>query len=192
MEFWGSIAEWVAAFAAVSALAAAVWAGRTSAALFTIERARDHANANRIRQQQATLVSAWTVSCPDHELELSGGAPIEERDGVRIQNSSNAPVHDVVVRSSSLAGTNKDATLSIVPPGDLVMLRNKKFPWSLAKPRSYIKGAIHPITKRPEWRVHSIAFTDASGVRWERSGSVLRELNGGADAAPAMTNAAHA
>ncbi len=71
------------------------------------------------------------------------------------------------------------------------MLRNKKFPWSLAKPRSYIKGAIHPITKRPEWRVHSIAFTDPSGVRWERSGSVLRELDGSMDATPAMAGGAH-
>lgn len=189
MEFWGSIAEWVAAFAAVSALAAAIWAGKTSASLFTIERTRDQDNANRMRQQQATLISAWSVSCPDHELEQLRGAPIEEPDGVMIQNSSNAPVHDVIVRSSSIAGPNKDAKLNIVPPGDLVMLRNKKYPWSLAKPRSYIKGAIHPITKRPDWRVQSIDFTDASGVRWERSGSVLREIDSQSDAVPATTTA---
>lgn len=191
MEFWGSIAEWVAAIAAVSALGAAVWAGMTSASLFTIERARDRENAARVKQQQASLIAAWSVACPEHELDTVRGQAIEEHDGLLIQNSSNAPVHDVVIRSSSIAGANRDATLNIVPPGELVLLRNKKYPWSLAKPRNYIKGTVHPITKRSDWRVHSLDFTDAAGVRWQRSGSVLRELDthAGGETAPQVAGA---
>lgn len=176
VDILGTVPEWIAAFAAVAALGAAIWAGRTSLMLFRIESTRDRQTAERERQEQSSQISAWSVFCPSHRPH-GEDAFAEQKDGFLLKNSSAAPIYNVRVTSGSRTGeTNPVADFKIVPPGEFVVLRNTKFHWSFPKSLSEVGEVARPVTKHEAWKVRELSFIDARGLAWKRSEGLLSEV----------------
>lgn len=167
-----NIPEWITAVVAVVALGAAIWAGVISRSLLLVEQRRDDERQQRTLAEQATLVGAWMIFCPD--LPERG---VDRRDGIMVRNSSDASVYDLVVQSCDFHGRQLPLLeLTILPPGEYVILGHREYPWSLARTTDEIPSAIRPITKRKELRVTQLDFVDAQGIPWTRAGATLERV----------------
>ena len=171
---FGSMAEWVAAIAAMGALLAAVWAARTSKDLYDLESKRERGLVNRTRREQASGIAAWCVFCPDHDSQT--------QSGILLHNSSDAPVFNVEILSTysqKQAHAPQDQeplNLAILPPGDYVSNKDVKFHWSFPEERSAVASTIRPVMKNSKWVVTEVKFTDSHGTRWNRRGGELTEI----------------
>lgn len=162
-----STPDWITAVVAVIALLAAVWAGWTSWSLLKAEVARDHAADERAKREQATHIAAWTVYCPKADEAA-------RKDGISVKNSSTAAVYDITIESGGNDGAARPPlTMAILPPGEFVLLVDPKYHWTFPLTRGEVGGVVRPITKHPNWQVGALAFTDAQGARWKRTGAVL-------------------
>jgi len=167
-----SIPEWITAVVAVAALVAAIWAGWTSWSLLKTEVRRDRASDERTRREQATHIAGWTVYCPEAE-------DAERKDGVSVKNASTAAVYDVVIESGASDGSARPPlTMTILPPGEFVVLVDPKYHWSFPLMPTEVGGVVRPITKHTKWQVISLTFTDAQGTRWQRVGARLTPIEG--------------
>lgn len=168
----GSVTDWITAAGAVTAVAAAIWAGLTSRALLGVELKRDHERERRARAEQATLVGAWSIYCRE--------APADEewrRSGVMVRNGSHAPVYDVSIASLDKDGASQaPLVMTILPPGEFVVLGHSKFNWSFPMSLDEIGVAVGPITRHADWRVAELNFIDAQGSVWRRCGGDLAEI----------------
>lgn len=160
---FGSLPEWVAAFAALGALYAAVSAVRQAKRLFGVETGRDAQSQESAKRAQARSISSWVaaeIDVDDRELSY----------GVVISNASREVIYGVRVMSTGKAGeTQKDITLTILPPGDYYVEELKgKWTWDFAKEVSGFNSEIRPVTKSPRRRILELAFRDSNDARWVR------------------------
>lgn len=155
-------AEWMNALAAFGALAAAVWAALTTRRLYRIESERDQIAEIARRREQASRVSAWAAVRWDE----TGS----RRDGIVIQNESTSPVFDVKIESEHHSEESYPLTLTVLPPGTYFAAKTStKYHWEFPDAVSQLEGVIRPIMKKPQWKVISLAFADASGDEWART-----------------------
>jgi len=169
----GSLAEWISALGAIGALAAAIWAAKTSVKLFAIETGRDELAAAKDERRQASGIAAWCVGRNDGP----------GKRGILIRNSSDDPVHDVTIESTYAPKKDLEPepqaplTLAILPPGDYIAEEHPKFHWDFPEYREAADDQLQPIMKNPQWMVTAIRFTDAHGNTWERQGGALTKID---------------
>lgn len=156
-----TVIQAVIAIIALVALGVAAWAVRSSSRMLRIERGRDQERQRQAQEKQASLIGAWAVFCPEAKTEHGSS-----RSGVLVSNSSASAVHDVVIQSADAKGDDQHPlTMTILPPGEHLMLTHRQYRWSFPKHRDEAGGIIRPVTKHAKWRVQSIEFTDARSHR---------------------------
>ncbi|MEU4015878.1 hypothetical protein AB0E56_11500 [Microbacterium sp. NPDC028030] len=166
------IAQVMSAIAAVVAVAAALWTAWESRRLRAVEVARDDRTREEVARWQASRVSAWAIECRAHTFD-SG----EQDSGFTVRNASDTPLFDVRVWSADRTGTPLPvATVTVLPPGQYVLLRHTRYHWTIPKPIEEIHGPVSPITRRDRWAVTRMEFTDGHGRRWRREGAELHSL----------------
>lgn len=130
-----------------------------------IERGRDKKAAADALVGRAAGFNAWTAL-----VEKSDDA--RARYGVQVHNSLSTPVYDVLIESTTATGEvfPKTLRLDTVPPGDYFFESSfdRGGTWSFGEPSLGVAG-LHPVMRKPRWRVVSLAFRDAYGEWWERT-----------------------
>lgn len=158
-------AAWVSALAAIGALGAAVWAGRSAKQLYLVESRRDEVAAEREAAEAARRVSAWiAIHLPNGRSDDQGRV-----DGMILTNAGTTPIFDIEVTSNDYTGrAQRDLHLSVLPPGEYFTQTESTYGWTFPDPTKAFSGLIRPITRKEEWRVTGLTFMDASGLRWRR------------------------
>lgn len=173
----GSIAEWIAAAAAIGALVAAVFAVRQARKLYGIETGRDSESRESAKRAQARSISSWVAA----EIDPKGTAVSY---GVVISNASREVIYDVRISSAGQGGQAQSLiSLTILPPGDYYLEHtNSSWVWSFPQEVSGIGSEIRPVTKSADRRILELAFRDSNDARWRRLESGC--LTPAADVAP--------
>ncbi|MGD8195298.1 hypothetical protein ACEXQB_012545 [Herbiconiux sp. P18] len=124
------------------------------------ERRRRRQEAEREARQQATNLTAWTVT----------DAGELRHYGVRLSNTSGSTFHDVhietVMHGSPVRGPIR---LLIVPPGDYYIglaEKNAPYPWQFARAVEEHDGALRPYMQTDQYRVTSMRFSDNLNQTW--------------------------
>ncbi len=155
-----SVTDWITAVTAVLALLAAVWAGTTARRLHGIESDRDRRTREAAVREQARNINAWCVV-----TDPAG----RRRDGLLVSNTSDSPVYAVEVRSQDRnERVQFPLTLTLLPPGDFVVVEDATYHWTFPESVESMGVAIRPVTKHEYWRVTEVTFADSSGVTWRR------------------------
>lgn len=133
-----------------------------------VEQSRDLRDDERERRKQAAGVSAWGIRKGDDDWTL------------QLLNGSDAAVFDVEVKHQTLGGTRQDTRIfRTLPPGRFTVVKEqfKKsgqavdyFNLSVAEDTAVI------IPGGGQRMVSKVTFTDAHGVKWERTPAGLNEL----------------
>lgn len=169
MDYWGSIAEWVAASASIGALAAAIVAAVIAKKLHGIESGRDEARAWRDKTAQAVKVAAWSCA------EIEPGTSNPRSYGMVIKNASDSVIFDVSVESSGKGPFSNmpPMQLHVVPPGEYFVEHDPKsqYRWRFARAITESANEIRPVTKSPDIVVRSLQFRDSANNRWRRDES---------------------
>lgn len=172
MEFWSTtVPGWITALAAVAAVVAAVWAGRTAKGLYDREAARDQRVIENAERAQADLVAAWVAFSNEPLIKQKGFDMIKKGWVVRLRNASNAPVYDVDVRVDAPGGQHRAGLerMLTLPPTSAY----EEFPMP------DISHALTPTDENYGTLRAGLSFTDASGRRWIRSSNgTLKRLYG--------------
>lgn len=150
---WGSIPDWLAGVGAVTALwfarKAAISAGKTNEqqAKQLSNQAKQIADANaEIKKRQATEVSLWLESGPDHQARY------------RISNRSGQPIYNLSAWWTRDPERGRTATLVLVPPGEWRIPERPTFP-ELREPLALTEDMQMPI---------EYTFTDLAQRHWKR------------------------
>lgn len=144
--------------------------------MLKVERKRDAVAKEESITARAAGLNAWTavVEAPPAPPENAEGAPAPKaKYGVQVQNSTQVPVYDMVILATTAKGTifPLDLKLDTVPPGDYFFQSSfggGRASWDFGNPSAGIHG-LHPVMRKPEWRVVCMSFRDAYGQWWVRT-----------------------
>lgn len=158
-----TVTDWITALTAILALGAAVWAGHSAYQVNRLERERDREAEWRRRTEQAAGINAWCA-----KERRAGDEP--SAVGLTVANASSAPVYDVAVWSTKFDTRLKPLTMTVLPPGTYFAAEtHEAYQWKYPEQCGIAQGpVVAPITKRADWRVVGLEFTDSAGARWRR------------------------
>lgn len=170
-EEGGTTAEWVAAFATLMALMAALAAASYTGRTLKIESAREGARILADKQSQASLVAAWSTGNQRGSHEKINGVftrqvKIDEVE-IAVRNASPVPVTNVVL----------DVSWVVQQPGAdrrrwHVGIRDsiRVLPPDTTKTFWVGTDANIPLATEPalQWGEVELHFTDSTGREWER------------------------
>lgn len=149
-----------------------------------IEQKRDIDAKAQEAKNQASAIASWVETCESYG------------NRVIVENTSITPVRDVQVKVTTRTTSWNSETkkydvhwhegevlkIHVVPPGKYVFVyngpvkdRNEKS-WEYGIPYSTLKTPSRPVLDSPKWSVESLAFTDATGRRWEQGPQGLNEI----------------
>lgn len=164
MDAAGSVADWVTAVVAATALYFAWQANKESHRMLQLEQEREHKSDSRERAEQASDVSAWCIAFG--KRRNASGRPLE---GIHIHNASRHPVYEVTVCSTGRSGTPaKNLHLAVLPPGDFVVEPHPAYGWTLPEPVDQMNHPFRPVMNTADWAVQKVQLTDAFGISWMR------------------------
>lgn len=148
----------------VLALLAAGWSAFESWRLGRIERARDHREALRARQNQAQHVAAWMCVGTVEDSEF--GAKPRSRWFLAVENASQVPVYEGRATVTSRYPIAEFAAF-MLPPGRTYFELGKR-EWGFGLQGEELDVVPRALTNAERFRITTFTFTDAGGARWSR------------------------
>lgn len=172
----GTTAEWVAAFATLMALMAALAAASYTGRTLKIESAREDARILADKQSQANLIAAWStgqnIGSGHQQDELTGRTRASNIDSclIAVRNASHVPVTNLVLDVSWVVQhPGQDRQRHHIGIYDAMRLLPPE-----TTEKVWVGGGAGAPTPDPsvkQWCEVELHFTDSAGRDWERLAS---------------------